>query len=205
MEFPGTDGIEDPVIDLRYEIQIWAKADEVWPWTKQMGYHRAGWYIDTWWDEFAQRYFWPRVVPKEARGTYKAPADEILPEFQDIRAGDIIPDGPPGSAYYHVVEVQENRLLLLYATTHFNYMAPRFVYKTRFAPSGAFCWAFILEKKGESETTLISWWQAEGYPRPVFTLLKPFLILVDGLHQRKILQGIKKRVEGKRWNHPNAR
>jgi hypothetical protein len=53
----------------------------------------------------------------------------------------------------------------------------------------------MLEKRNETEATLMSWWQAEAFPHSVFMLLKPFLIFVDRVHQRKILQGIKQRVE----------
>jgi hypothetical protein len=94
-----------------------------------------------------------------------------------------------------VVALESNYLLQLYATTHMNYMAPQFVYKTRFAPSGAFCWAFIIEPVEVDRSRLISWWRLELYPKFWFIILKPFLIIVDSAHQREILKGIKKRVE----------
>ena len=195
MEFPNAHLIKNPMQNLYYEIEIDGNPEQIWPWIQQFGYHRGGWYIDTWWDEFEQKYFWPNVVPEDARGSYMPPANEILPQFQDLRVGDIIPDGPPGSAYYEVVALEPNRLLQLYATTHLNYMAPQFVYKTRFAPSGAFCWAFIIESLKADRSRLISWWRLEVYPEFWFTILKPFLIVVDRAHQRQILKGIKKRVE----------
>jgi hypothetical protein len=195
MDFPGEGLIKDPMLDFYYEIDTGGTPGEIWPWIQQMGYHRGGWYIDTWWDEFEQKYFWPYVVPKEARGTYQPATTKILPEYQNISKGDIIPDGPPGSAFYEVVEVKENHLLLLYATSHFKYMAPQFVYKTRLAPRGAFCWAFIINEIDQDRSLLISWWRAEGYPKVSFTLFKPFLTIVDRAHQKEILKGIKKRVE----------
>lgn len=195
MYFPGEYLIKDPIVDLFYEIKIEGEPGDIWPWIQQVGYHRGGWYIDTWWDKFEQRYFWPLVVPEDARGTYKPAANEILEEYQSIRKGDTIPDGPPGSAYYEVVKIEPNHLLLLYATSHFKYVAPQFVYKTKFAPKGAFCWAFIIDRIGQNHSQLTSWWRAEGYPKLWFILFKPFLILVDSAHQREILKGIKKRVE----------
>jgi hypothetical protein len=195
MEFPGQELIKDPMLDLYYDIKIAAPPDDIWPWIQQLGYHRGGWYIDTWWNKFEEKYFWPAVVPKEDRGTYKPAANEILQEYQNIKKGDIIPDGPPGSAYYEVMEVQPNRLLLLWATSHFKYVAPQFLYRTRFAPSGAFCWAFIIDEIDQDNSRLISWWRVVGYPRAGFILLTPFLIFVDGIHQRAILRGVKKRVE----------
>jgi hypothetical protein len=195
MEFPNAHLIKNSMGDLYYEIEIDGDPQEIWPWILQFGYHRGGWYIDTWWDEFEQKYFWPNVVPKDIRGTYKSPANRILSEYQDLKVGDTIPDGPPGSAYYEVVALEPNRLLQLYATTHLNYMAPQFVYQTRYAPSGAFCWAFIIEQLEGDHSRLISWWRVEVYPKFWFNILKPFLILVDSAHQREILKGIKKRVE----------
>lgn len=195
MEFPGKHLIQNPMVDLYYDIEIVGQPGDIWPWLQQVGYHRGGWYIDTWWDKFEQKYFWPMVVPEDARGTYKPAANEVLPEYQIISKGDIIPDGPPGSAYYEVVEVKPNELLLLYATSHFKYVAPQFVYKTRYAPKGAFCWAFIIQEIDGNRSRLISWWRSEGYPKIGFILLKPFLLLVDSIHQREILKGVKKRVE----------
>jgi hypothetical protein len=84
MEFPNKDLIKELMLDLRYEIDIDAKPADIWPWLKQVGYHQGGWYIDTWWDEFEQKYFWPNIVPKEARGTFKPAANEILPEISRI-------------------------------------------------------------------------------------------------------------------------
>jgi hypothetical protein len=198
IEFPGRRFIADPIIDWRYEIEIQAGPAAVWPWLRQLGYHRGGWYIDTWWDRISQQYFWPLVVPKEARGTYARPADRIHPEYQNLSLGDIVPDGPPDSAFYEVVDIEENRLLLLYATTHFDYMAPRWVYRTRLAPSGAFCWAFMLSQLEGGRCRLTSWWQAKGGPKLAFTLMRPLLAVVDGAHQRAILRGIKKRAESVR-------
>lgn len=195
MEFPGKRFIQNPMIDLYYEIDIAAAPEVIWPWLRQVGYHRAGWYIDTWWDEFEQKYFWPMLVPKDARGTFKPAANELIEEYQNIKVGDIIPDGPPGSAYYEVVQLEENHLLLLYATSHFKYMAPQFVYKTRFAPKGAFCWAFILHQLDANRSKLISWWQVEASPKFMFYLYKPLLVIADRLHQKEILKGVKRRVE----------
>jgi hypothetical protein len=195
MDFPGKELIKVPMLELYYEIEIQAEPGEIWPWIIQVGYHRGGWYIDTWWDKFEQTYFWPNVVPKEARGTYKPASNVILPEYQNLQKGDIVPDGPPGSAYYEIVEIETNQLLLLYATTHFKYVAPRFIYKTKYAPNGAFCWAFIIQEIGSKHSRLVSWWQAEGYPKLGFMIYKPLFSLIDRAHQKEILKGIKKRVE----------
>lgn len=46
MEFPGADRVQNPMVDLCYEVEIHARPEKIWPWIKQLGYHRAGWYID---------------------------------------------------------------------------------------------------------------------------------------------------------------
>ena len=109
MEFPGKDLLKNPILDLYYETEIESTPDRIWPWLRQVGYHRGGWYIDTWWDQFEQKYFWPNLVPKEARGTFKPAANEILEEYQNLSVGDIVPDGPPGSAYYEVKQLEEKK------------------------------------------------------------------------------------------------
>jgi hypothetical protein len=181
----------DPIIDLTYGIDINSDPSNVWPWIVQVGYHRAGWYIDKWWDRFEQDFFWPLLVPAKDRGTWQPPAQCILPEYQGLKRGDIIPDGPPGSAYYEVIALEPERLLVLRATTHLKYVAPRFI-KLR----GEFRWAFSLEQMSATQTRLTSRWRGWGEPRLYMALLvKPGIWLIDHIQQPEILKGIKRRAE----------
>ena len=195
--YPGDEIVSDPLIKLSHEITIEAEPADIWPWLVQVGYHRGGWYIDKWTDRIEQQYFWPMLVPPEARGTWKPPADEILPEYQDLKVGDIIPDGPPDSAYYEVMDLDPLQHMVLRATTHFKYIAPPFLKGTRFEPSGVWSWAFILEPVADLQTKLISRWRAEARPKMYLQFLKPFIWLVDHHQQREILKGIKRRVEAR--------
>ena len=164
MEFPNQDLNKNPMLDLRYEIEINARPANIFPWIKQPGYHQGGWYVDTGWDVFKQKYFWLNIVPEEACGKYQPTANQILPEYQDLIAGDI---------------------------------APQFVYRTRHAPKGAFCWAFIPNEMVNHHTHLISWWRSAGSPKTAFYLIKPLITPVDRAHQKEILKGLDKRVESK--------
>ncbi len=193
--YPGDDIVNNPILCLTYSIDIAVEPSRIWPWLVQVGYHRGGWYIDKWSDRIEQQYFWPLLVPADARGTWQPPANEILPEHQNLKVGDAIPDGPPGSAYYEVVALEKQRLMVLLATTHFKYMAPRFVRGTRFEPKGKWSWAFILEPISDSRTSLISRWRGTGEPRIYLNLIKPLIWLVDQHQQREILKGIKRRAE----------
>ncbi len=194
--YPGDDIVTNPIIQLAYSIEINSDPSAIWPWLVQVGYHRAGWYIDKWSDRIEQQYFWPLLVPREVRGTWQPPAKEILPEFQNLKIGDTIPDGPPGSAFYEVVALEPQRFLVLLATTHFKYLAPRFVQGTRFEPRGKWSWTFILESISGSKTRLTSRWRGSGKPRLYINILKPVIWLIDHHQQREILKGIKRRVEG---------
>ncbi len=187
--------IAEPVIELTYSVEIGSPPSAIWPWLVQVGYHRAGWYIDKWWDRIEQQYFWPLLVPSDARGIWQAPAETILPAYQDLKVGDVIPDGPPDTAYYNVVEMEPERFLVLHATSHFKYMAPRFLKGTRFEPRGEWSWAFILEPISASRTRLTSRWRGTGEPGLYIQLIKPLIRIVDHFQQREVLKGIKRRVE----------
>lgn len=193
--YPGDDLVRRPTFHGVYSQVMSARPEDIWPWLVQVGYHRGGWYIDTWWDELEQRYFWPRVVPPEARGTYRPAANRILPEYQDLKVGDVIPDGPAGSAWYTVERLELNRAMVLYATTHFKYAFPA-LQGTRFEFSGAFSWAFVLALIDADHTRLTLVNRTEYEPRMMRLVVNPFYRVVDRIHQRAILAGIKRRVEG---------
>ncbi|HLE05522.1 MAG TPA: hypothetical protein VI729_13040 [Anaerolineales bacterium] len=195
-QLPADEPFTDPIINLTYAIDINSEPAAIWPWIVQVGYHRAGWYIDKWWDRVEQDFFWPNLVPAKDRGKWQPPAQFILPEYQGLKEGDIIPDGPPGSAYYEVIALEPERLLVLRATTHFKYIAPSFVKGTRFEPRGEFRWAFELERISVSHTRLTSRWRAWGEPRLYMVLIvKPAIWLIDHIQQPEILKGIKRRSE----------
>lgn len=61
-------------------VTVDAPPADIWPWLVQMGYRRGGWYSYDWLD----RLF----------GFLDAPsAERILPEFQRLEVGDVIPVG----------------------------------------------------------------------------------------------------------------
>lgn len=201
--FPGDELVLNPTFQAVYREGIATTPDAIWPWLLQVGYHRGGWYIDTWWDEFEQRHVWPRLVPPEARGTYEPPADSILQQYQNLRVGDIVPDGPPGSAWFTVERLDPMSALVLYSTSHFKYAFP-FLRGTRLEVSGAFSWAFVLEPIDARHTELTLVNRTFCKPRIVNTLFNPFYRVVDRMHQKEMLKGIKLRAE-KRSPAPGAK
>ena len=49
-------------------------------------------------------------------------ANRIIAEFQGLNVGDIVLDGPPGTAFFTVAALEENRALALYSNSHVRYL-----------------------------------------------------------------------------------
>ena len=103
---PSDDLVPEPSFATNHVITMRGRSDAVWPWLVQTGWHRAGWYTYRWVDQL----LFPANAPS---------ATEILPEFQGLAVGDHVPDGPPESGCYFVVERMEApHLLVLRSHTH---------------------------------------------------------------------------------------
>jgi hypothetical protein len=199
---PGDEVVPHPMLETTHAVTIEAPAEEIWPWLVQMGHYRAGFYADpSWWDKYADRYL-RSLSRKEAEesgyGFREVPSDErIIPEFQNLKEGDTILDGPPGSAFFTARFMEPNRTLALYSDTHLRLLVPRSIRENpRNGIYGEFAWAFVLEEKGERNTRLIVRTRASWGPRLYRALTMPF-VLVGGEYftTRKMLHGIKRRVE----------
>jgi hypothetical protein len=90
----GDDLIADADIVETRTITVDAAPSSVWPWLVQMGYGRGGWYS------------YDRL---DMEGSS---ADRILPQFQDLAAGDLVPTHPGGGFVAKVV--QPEKALVLY-------------------------------------------------------------------------------------------
>lgn len=203
MALPGDEVLPHPLVETTHAITISAPAGEVWPWLVQMGYYRAGWYTDpSWWDRPADEYL-KALRRKEAEesgmGDREAPsAERVIPEFQDLKVGDTILDGPPGTAFFTVRLVETNRALVLYSDSHLRYLVPGSIRDNpRYGVYGEFSWAFVLEEEGESKTRLILRTRANYGPRLYRAITLPFILGGgEALTARKMLYGIRRRAEG---------
>jgi hypothetical protein len=202
---PGDEVVPHPMWVTTHTVTIDASAEEIWPWLVQMGHYRAGFYADpSWWDKYSDKYL-RSLSRKEAEesgyGFREVPSEaRIIPEFQDLKEGDAILDGPPGSAFFTVRLLEESRALVLYSDSHLRLMAPRYFRENpKYGIYGEFSWAFVLEEKGERNMRLIVRSRAAWGPRLYRTLTMPFIV-VGGEYftTRKMLYGIKRRVEGTR-------
>lgn len=73
----GDDLIANPALNATRSISISSPPEQVFPWLKQMGFGRAGWYSYDLLDNLGRR-----------------SADRINPAWQDLNSGDIVPGGP---------------------------------------------------------------------------------------------------------------
>jgi hypothetical protein len=76
-----------------HAVTIGARPEQIWPWLTQMGWHLGGYYTPQWVDRLMFPNNWSSL-------------DHLDPNLvRDLKVGDTIPDGPPGTAQYVVHEV----------------------------------------------------------------------------------------------------
>ena len=185
---PGDELVPHPMLETTHAITIHALPAAIWPWLVQMGYDRGWWYTDERWYQWVDKYLW-KAKPHSS-------PDRIVPDFQRLAVGDIVPDGPPDTAFFTVAALEPQRELALYSTTHLLFFAPA---SARNNPKvglyGEFSWVFLLEEGGEGVTRLIVRTRASYGPHLYRMITLPMLYPGDFLMARMMLQAIKQRVE----------
>jgi hypothetical protein len=103
---PGDELVDPATIVTEHATDIAGEPQEVWPWLTQLGWHLGGYYTPKWVDRLLFPGNWPSL-------------DRLDPALvRDLRAGDLIPDGPPGTAFYRVATAEPPHVLVLHSTTH---------------------------------------------------------------------------------------
>ena len=87
---PADDQVERPQYDATWAVTIDAPPEAVWPWLVQMGQGRGGFYSYDWIEN---------LMGMEIHST-----DQLLPEFQSLAPGDLIPAGPGPGIYVKAVD-----------------------------------------------------------------------------------------------------
>jgi hypothetical protein len=173
---PGDELVDRPTVVTNHAVTIPAPPGQVWPWLVQMGWHRGGWYTARWVD----RLLFPDNRPSATR---------LVPELQrPLRAGDHIPDGPPGTAWFVVEWVDPPRLLVLHSTTHLPH-----AWRERLGAAIDWTWTFTLAGTGDGWTRLQlrvrgrtrPWWLTAAYVAA--------LVPADHLMAGSMLTGIRRR------------
>ena len=160
-DLPGDELLESADIISTRAITIGARPAAVWPWLVQMGSGRGGAYTYDWIENLL--------------GLDMQSADRILPEFQKLEVGDVVPNkkGGPGMR----VEMLEAERVLSWHSEDGNWV-----------------WTFVLVEE-EGATRLISrnrikMGGALG-GRLAMLVMEPGSLLME----RKMLLGIKQRAE----------
>ena len=194
LELPGDDLIREPSHVETRGITIAAPVAKVWLWLVQMGFGRAGWYSYD-------------VLDNKGRS-----AEGILPEFQALATGDIMPTHPGGGFLVKVVEPE--RALVLYTDTELlrsqaeaaAERQPEEVQETAGLKAGGTMlaasypeikasWAFYLQPDG-SGTRLVERFRAKTPGSgPATAVLGEIMGTGIVLMTRKQMLGIKDRVE----------
>ncbi|MGC5015705.1 hypothetical protein ACLQ2R_33500 [Streptosporangium sp. DT93] len=144
-------------------VTVDAPPGAIWPWLVQMGSGRGGAYTYDWIENLF--------------GLNMHSADEILPQFQGLKADDVLPLGATGPRMRaQVVEAQQ-----------------ALVFQSE---DGNWVWAFILRPEGET-TRLISRNRIAAPDAGPLGRLVTLLIMEPGslIMERKMLLGIKERAE----------
>ena len=183
-QFPGDELVTDPTSVETRGITIDDTPEKVWPWLVQMGYGRAGWYS---------------YEPLDSK---MPSAKEILPEFQELKAGDMMPTYPGFSFEARIVE--PGKALVLFTDTALaktQIDSADFKGKERMQemPDFAASWGFYLEPEGTDKTRLIERFRIQAPKNAPAPVLSEVLGTGIVLMARKQLIGIKERVERARY------
>ncbi|OGO03211.1 MAG: hypothetical protein A2Y59_06030 [Chloroflexi bacterium RBG_13_52_14] len=161
---PGDDEAKRPMSVSTNAVSIRARAVDIWPWLVQMGYSRGG------------MYSYDRI--DRLLGILDRPsANRIIPEFQHLEVGDVIPMGKPPS--WPVKAIEPNRLMLI-------------VIKE---PGVEVTWCFMLDEIDDKQTRLVLRVRSSLAMTPMLLLSLPIMYPGQYLMIRKMLLGIKQRAE----------
>jgi hypothetical protein len=157
---PGDDIVKHPTFHATRAVTIQAQLQEVWPWLVQIGCMRAGWYSYDWIDNLG--------IPS---------AQRILPAWQHLEVGDLIPMSPDGKQGFWVKDFEVNRWMLWWDKQG----------------KVTWYWGLYLQEKGQTRfITRVRLQYTWTSPWILFNLL---LDVGDIVMMRKCMLGIKQRAE----------
>jgi hypothetical protein len=183
---PGDELVPNPRLSATRAIDIEAPASDVWPWLAQLGQGRGGFYSYTRLEKLA--------------GAGIENADRVLPEFQDIKEGDIIRLAPEqkagGGPVMTVARVEPNRLLLMFARVDTESWNPVNESDPQPENYAMLSWNMFLQPVGDKATRLIVRSRFDWSPSASNYIT--WRILTEPAHfimERAMLLGIKARAE----------
>lgn len=164
---PGDDIVDNPSFNATRAVTINAPAENIYPWIVQMGVNRAGWYSYDLLDNLA-----------------RPSAEVILPEYQNIQVGDLIPMSPDGKQGIWVKDFRNAEWMLWWDQIGDN------------------SWVWVIYPEGESCSRLVTRVRVKYRwlsPAILFNLIIEFF---DILMMHKCMLGIKRRAEALSLSKP---
>lgn len=160
LSLPGDADVQQPTFNATRAVTIAAQPEEIWPWLIQIGLGRAGWYSYDWLDNLGRH-----------------SAERIIPEFQHIAVGDVIPMSPDGKHGNWVKAIERNRWMLWGDA------------------AGDATWYWGLLRLDQQQTRLITRVRMRYRWTSLLALFNLLVEFFDIVMMRKCLLGIKQRAE----------
>jgi len=157
---PGDEVVTKTSFNATRAVTIHAPAENIYPWIVQMGVTRAGWYSYDLLDNLARK-----------------SAETILPEFQNLHIGDVVPMSPDGKYGMGVKDFKKDQWLLWWDR------------------KGDTTWVWEIHPEGADQCRLIT---RVRMKYDWFSFSLPFSLLVEFFDlpmMRKCMLGIKRRAE----------
>jgi len=198
---PGDEIVCAPILEATHALTMSAPPEQIWPWLMQLGQGRAGFYSDSrLWDACVDAYYQLLSHGQANTVTYRVlESERVVPEWQNLRSGSEIIDGPPGTAYYVVKQIERPQTLVLFTNTHLPFVVPALL-RTRV--SGEISVTYRLVPLGDGRTRFIRRMRTTCRPFLFRLIVVPVLIVWgEVITARNLLQGVKRRAE---THHPQA-
>jgi hypothetical protein len=179
MALPGDDLLRFPKSSATHAVTIQARPADVWPWLAQLGQGRGGFYSYDWLENLM--------------GLDIHNAERVLVEYQDIKAGDVLPLAPNGFGL-PVDFVEPEETLVLYGDTRKGTGEMPMPLKP--GDYLASTWGFYLFERVDGSTRLVERWRVDWASSIQNTIFyRAFLEPGAFLMERRMLLGIKERAE----------
>ena len=175
---PGDDSVPSPKLQYTRAISINAPAASIWPWLIQMGQGRGGLYS---YDGL-----------ENLIGCNIHSADCILQEYQDLKVGDHVLFGPAENKFpgQIVAGIQPERAIIMFGLDPV----------TRQAEKSA-TWVFVLDEHADDTIRLLVRGRNDYSPGLANHILWHIVEPITFVMERRMLRGIKSRVENGRFQN----
>jgi len=178
---PGDDLIDEPAFQVTRAIGIEVPPQQVWPWVIQLGADRGGFYSYDWLENLF--------------GLKIHSADEIVPDWQERAAGDLMFADSEGTAGWYVMEAQPNQALVVKMA---NTEAGR-PFRRNEPPFMEFTWSFVLKEVDHASRLIVR--ERVAFKNSLVRFLCAPVGLVSFVMSQRMMRGIKQRAESDRGFH----